>query len=266
MIIILLLLVHIALASSIFPSTSFHGNATALQVIWRNSTQAFDRDFRKAWQHRTSRRIVPALIEPLRNLTQQEAFNALYDVMSSPRLWDPQRCDSVWKSPVLESCASSEPNKTEVKLFRRQQSAQHTACTNGSGALSSYATENCAGKCIPAAANASCIPSFMACVHSLHTDAEATVHSALERALDQESSNVTQADEVMHARLQAGNDARDRKVEVSLDIVANVEAVSGILSGIAGSLTLNPGLVVAGGGLLIESQMVALARRKMMGS
>ena len=268
MMLILLSFLQIGLALPISASSKpFQGNATALQVIWKNSTSEFDRSFRKAWQNAGSKRIATDLITPLQNLTEQQAFNSVYDVMTAPTMWNLQLCDSVWKSAVLESCAKTESNKTELKLFRKQQDAQHTACIYG-GALSHYAAENGAAKCIPAAPNASCIPSFMACVQSLNADAQSVVHSALQSAIDRESSNGTlaDADRIMRARLQAGKDARDSKVEVSLDIVANVEAVTGILSGIAGSLTLNPGLVVAGGTLLIESQMVALARRKMMGS
>ena len=262
----LFILVQIALASPLPTSKPFQGNATALQVIWKNSTSAFDRSFREAWQRGGNKRIASDLITPLHNLTEQQAFNSVYDVMTTPTLWNPQICDFVWKSPVLESCAKSEPNKTETKLFRKQQHAQHTSCMNGFGALSSYATENGAAKCIPAASNASCIPSFMACLGGLTEDAQSTVHSALQTAIDRESSNVTNADQVMLARLQSGEQARLKKIDVSLDVIANVQAVAGILAGTTGGITLNPALVAAGGTLLIESQMVALARRKLLGS
>ncbi|CAL5226498.1 g9347 [Coccomyxa viridis] len=215
----LFILVHIALASPLPTSKPFQGNATAIQVIWKNSTSAFDRSFREAWQHGGNKRIASDLITPLHNLTEQQAFNSVYDVMTTPTLWNPQICDSVWKSPVLESCAKSEPNKTETKLFR-----------------------------------------------GLTEDAQSTVHSALQTAIDRESSNVTNADQVMLARLQSGEQARLKKIDVSLDVIANVQAVAGILAGTTGGITLNPALVAAGGTLLIESQMVALARRKLLGS
>ena len=267
MMLILLFVVKIVLAIPLFPSAaSYHGNATALQVIWRNSTQAFDRDFQRAWQHKTSRHIAPGVMASLQNLTQQEAFNALYDVMTRPRLWDPKLCDSVWKSAALEACVKLDTNGTEAKLFRRQQQARHAACIGGFGALSSYAVEAGAAKCIPEAHDATCLSSFTACVQKLRADAESTVRRALETAIGRESSNATVADQVMHARLQPGDQARLKKIDVSLDVVANVQAVTGIIAGTAGGITLNPALVVGGGTLLIESQMVALTRRKLLGS
>lgn len=150
----------------------------------------------------------------------------MYDIMSAPRLWDPQLCESAWKSPSLEACIKADTNHTETQLFRRQQQARHAVCIGGLGALSSYVIEAGSAKWIPEAINATCLPRFTACVQKLSADAESMVHSALETAVKQESANVTVADQVMHDRLQPGEQARLKKIDISLDVIANVEAVS----------------------------------------